>query len=98
LFYERRLKSFARDANDVVAMSASITEQAVRDQLSAMGCNHFEIGILDQGCRMCLLKPWDARSVIRHLRWIRRENARGADIFVRPSDPSALTLIDDLDR
>jgi hypothetical protein len=36
--------------------------------------------------------------VIQHLRWFRRENAGGAEIFVRPSGANALTLIDDLDR
>jgi hypothetical protein len=98
LFYEARRTSLARNANDVVAMSASITEQAVRDHLSAMGCNHYEIGNFDQLGMMRLLKCWDARSVIRHLCWFRRENARGAEIFVRPSGPNALILIDDLGR
>ena len=70
----------------------------MHDQLSAVGCNHYEIGILDQLGMMRLLKRWDARSVIRHLCWFRRENARGAEIFVRPSGPNALILIDDFDR
>ena len=78
-------------------MKGSITQIAVRRQLVAMGCDAYDIGVLQSGGRMLLR---EARSIgwIEHaLRWLKRENVRGAHIFVRPHGEHCLTLIDDLD-
>jgi hypothetical protein len=77
-------------------MSASITRSAVRKQLSAMGCELFEIGVLYQDARMLLRTGWNVDRIDTALGWLRRENARGAHVFVRPCGGSALSLIDDL--
>ena len=77
-------------------MSASITQSVVRKQLCAMGCELFEIGVLRSDGRMLLRSGWSARADRRRSRWLRRENARGAQIFVRPHGAHALSLVDDL--
>ena len=77
-------------------MSASITRVLVRKQLSAMGCESFDIGVLQQCGRMLLRECWRPEQVAAALGWLARENARGAHIFVRPHGEHELTLLDDL--
>jgi hypothetical protein len=61
-----------------------------------MSCELFEIGILRPDGLMLLRSPWSAKQVDAALAWLRRENARGAHIFVRPHGAHALSLVDDL--
>jgi hypothetical protein len=49
-----------------------------------MGCEILDIGVLQQDERMLLRDGWSAEKVLAALGWLRRENARGAHIFVRP--------------
>ena len=77
-------------------MSASITRVAARRQLAAMGCDYFDIGILQQTGRMLLRERWSAEQVESALKWFRRENARGAQVFVRLHGEHALSLLDDV--
>jgi hypothetical protein len=77
-------------------MSASITRSVVRKQLSAMSCKLFEIGVLHQDEQMSLRSGWTLEQIEAALGWLRRENARGAEIFVRPHGANTLSLIDDL--
>jgi hypothetical protein len=77
-------------------MSSDITRCQVRRQLAAMGCDYFEIGVLRADGRMLLREGWTARQIDQEIQRLRRENARGAHIFVRPHGTHALSLVDDL--
>jgi hypothetical protein len=77
-------------------MSASITRSIVAKQLSAMGCQRFDVGILHRNGRMLLRERWNAEQVDAAVSWFRRENARNAHIFVRPHGAHALSLVDDV--
>jgi hypothetical protein len=79
-------------------MSALITRIVVRKQLAAMACDRFEIGVLLQSGRMLLREGWSADRIAESLNWLRRENARGGHIFVRPHGVHELSLVDDLSR
>jgi hypothetical protein len=81
---------------DVYTMSASITHIAALSQLAAMDCSCFDIGVFQQSGRMLLREGWSAGQVESAIKWLRRENARGAQIFVRPHGEHALSLLDDL--
>jgi len=61
-----------------------------------MGCELFEIGILGPDALMLLRSRWSANQIDAAIGWLRRENARGAHIFVRPHGAHALSLVDDL--
>jgi len=61
-----------------------------------MCCKSFDIGVLYQHGRMLLRNGWTAEQVNAALSWLRRENARGAHIFIRPHGAHALSLVDDL--
>src|SRR5713101_3042574 len=77
-------------------MSSIITRSQVRRQLAAMACDYLDIGILRPDGRMLLREAWTARQIEQAMQPLRRENARGAHIFVRPHGAHALSLIDDL--
>ena len=61
-----------------------------------MGCALFEIGVFRMDGRMLLRNGWNVDQIDTALAWLRRENARGAQIFVRPHGTHALSLVDDL--
>ena len=77
-------------------MSSVITRSQVRRQLAAMACDYFDIGILRPDGRMLLREAWTVRQIEQAIQRLRRENARGAHIFVRPHGTHALSLVDDL--
>src|SRR5207249_3007178 len=77
-------------------MSASTTRSVVSKQLRAMSSELFEIGILRPDGLMLLRSRWSAKQIDAALGWLRRENARGAHIFIRPHGVHALSLVDDL--
>ncbi len=77
-------------------MSASIARSVVHRQLHAMDCGLFDLGIFRSDGRMLLREGWRAEQVEAALNWLRRENARGAHIFIRPHGVHTLSLVDDL--
>ena len=77
-------------------MSGAITHSQVRRQLVAMAGEYFDIGILRPDGRMLLREAWTVGKIEEAIQRLRRENARGAHIFVRPHGAHAFSLIDDL--
>jgi hypothetical protein len=77
-------------------MSSVITHSQVRRHLAAMACDYFDVGILRPDGRMLLREGWTVRRIEQAIQRLRRENARGAHIFVRPHGAHALSLVDDL--
>jgi hypothetical protein len=77
-------------------MNGPNTEAELRQQLAAMGCARVDLGALSQAGWMTLATNWSAKALPSALRWLRRENARGAHIYIRPTRLHQLSLIDDL--
>lgn len=77
-------------------MSSDITRSQVRKQLAAMACDYFDLGILRPDGRMLLREAWTVSKIEEAIQRLRRENAHGAHIFVRPHCAHALSLVDDL--
>ena len=93
-----------RDLVDEARMSArpDRTRLAVERQLAAMGQPHYQIGISDQDTGQMMERTWTEPQVLDALSWLKRQNARGANIYIRP-DPKKvpdhdLILVDDLDQ
>ena len=61
-----------------------------------MACDYFDIGILRPDGRMLLREAWTVSQIEEAIQRLRRENAHGAHIFVRPHGAHALSLVDDL--
>src|SRR5258708_2172210 len=73
-------------------MRSVITDRQVTRQLAAMACDSFDIGILRQDGRMLLREAWTPSQIEQAIHEPRRENARGAHIFVRQNGVHALSL------
>lgn len=66
-----------------------------------MGGEAFEVGIRDQAGRM-MTRSWSKAETLKAVPWLKRENAKGADIYVRPATGdgvnAGLVLLDDIER
>lgn len=91
--------SSRRRRNNMAQNLVDRTTQAVRRQLSAMGCDMYEIGIRDQDSGKMMHREWSAPEIEHNLPWLRRMNARGNDIYIRPhkDERHNLVLVDDVD-
>ena len=76
--------------------SRVVAAQVAMDQLEAMGCERFDIGVKRIDGAMILREGWGARQVLKSLLWLRRENLNRGHIYVRPSGVHGLSLVDDL--
>lgn len=66
-------------------------------QLRAMGAESFDVGIGHQAKGM-FNRTWSPHELEASMGWLKRENAQGCNIYIRPDKraPSRLVLIDDL--
>ncbi|MGO9057664.1 MAG: DNA-primase RepB domain-containing protein [Candidatus Binataceae bacterium] len=76
--------------------SRVVAAQVAMDQLEAMGCERFDIGVKRVDGAMILREGWGTRQVLKSLLWLRRENLNRGHIYVRPSGAHGLSLVDDL--
>jgi len=72
------------------------TGTAVRAQLVGMGCALYEVGLLDRVRDAMLDRVWDAARVEASIAWLKRQNAGGDDIYIRPKGSVGLLFVDDL--
>jgi hypothetical protein len=70
--------------------------EAIRKQIDAMGVEAFEVGIRDAKTGRMLNRSWIRTALERAIAWLKRMNARGNDIYIRPEGDHGLVLIDDL--
>ena len=72
------------------------TQEAVRQQVEAMGAGLFEVGVFDSASERMILRTWDKETAIRSIPWLRFENLKGRNIYIRPAGIHSLSLVDDL--
>ena len=77
----------------------NICNMTVERQLKAMGCGLYEIGIRHASKGM-LNREWTAQEVLKAIPWLKHQNYKGCDIYIRPArnKPNRLILVDDLNR
>lgn len=75
------------------------TYLAVRRQLKAMSAEEYEIGIRNKEGKM-LSRVWKEEDALKAVPWLKRQNASGSDIYVRPAGEKnqGILLVDDLNR
>ncbi len=71
---------------------------AVQRQLKAMGEERFEIGIYDRQRDSMRNQELGKSEVLEKLPWLKRENAQGKDIYIRPLGSQGLVFFDDLNQ
>jgi hypothetical protein len=79
-------------------MQPDWTYTAVTRQIKGMGCDMYDVGIRHLARGMLNRERWESADIIKALPWLKRENYRGCDVFIRParSALSRLVLIDDV--
>lgn len=87
------------DATRRADMPTDRTAEAVNRQLEAMDCKLYEVGARDPAKGM-MIRRWAADMVRKSVAWLRRMNAQGNDVYIRPdrATASSLVLLDDLSR
>lgn len=73
------------------------TRAAVQRQIEAMDCELYQIGIFDPDKGM-MMREWDYEMLLKSIDYLKRMNALGNEIYIRPaaSTDAALILLDDL--
>jgi RepB DNA-primase N-terminal domain len=85
-----------------VVFQRMIWIQSAQLQLQAMKVPLFEVGAykarstIESSEPEMFLRTWDGQTILGSLDWLRLQNLRGRNIFVRPKGEHPLSLIDDL--
>jgi len=80
------------------------TSELVRKQVDGMKSDVFELGLFraanveDRRDAEMLPRAWDADTLLRSIAWLRLENMRGRNIYIRPQGEHHLSLVDDLSK
>src|SRR5947209_7628276 len=72
------------------------TQEAVRKQIAGMAAGGFEVGVFDSESERMILRTWNEEAIIKSISWLRFENLKGRNIYIRPAGTHALSLVDDL--
>ena len=72
------------------------TQEAVRQQVEAMGAGVFEVGAFDSASERMIMRTWDKETAIKSIPWLRFENLKGRNIYIRSAGIHSLSLVDDL--
>jgi hypothetical protein len=82
------------------SVASDRTAIAVRQQITAMGSQLFEVGLFkpDAGPAESVMIPrvWDTDQVVKSVSWLRRQNCEGRNIYIRPRGEHDLSMVDDL--
>ena len=78
----------------------SATTTAVRQQIAAMRCELFEVGVFQPETAgtdaSTLLRVWDWDALLRAVPWLQLQNHADGHIYIRPKGEHSLSLVDDL--
>ena len=70
--------------------------EAVQRQVAGLGVERLEVEIRDARSGETTTRTWSGAELERSLAWLKRMNARGSDIHVRPAGEHGLVLVDGL--
>jgi RepB DNA-primase from phage plasmid len=77
------------------------TLEAVQKQVRAMAAEDFEVGLFKPAVEMpsepeMLPRVWNAENLIKSVSWLKFQNRKGRNIYIRPKGEHRLSLVDDL--
>lgn len=72
--------------------------EAIQRQVTALGVPRFEVGIRDAKTGQMMNRTWSRAELLaeQSVAWLKRMNAKGNDIYIRPAGEHGLVLVDDL--
>ena len=56
----------------------------------------FEVGIRDAKTGQMMNREWNRAELEKAVPWLKRMNAKGNDVYIRPAGEHGLVLVDDL--
>ena len=66
--------------------------------MTALGCAQFVVRLVHARDGKAEMRQWSELELLRSLPWLKRMNARGYDVTVRPAGPHGLVLLDGLQQ
>lgn len=69
------------------------TTEAITRQIDAMGVDKFVVAVTDRGHQETQIKVWSRAEMVQGAAWLKRMNARGADIEIHPARDHGLVFL-----
>ena len=70
--------------------------EAIQRQITALDVPRFEVGIREAKTGQMMSREWSRAELEQSAPWLKRMNARGNDVYVRPAGAHGLVLVDDV--
>ncbi|MBC7705054.1 MAG: DNA topoisomerase [Rhodoferax sp.] len=70
--------------------------EALQRQVTALGVPRFEVGIREAKTGQMMNREWDRAELEQAVPWLKRMNAKGNDVYIRPAGEHGLVLVDDV--
>lgn len=70
--------------------------EAIQRQVAALGVECFEVGIREAKTGQMMNREWSRADLEQAVPWLKRMNAKGNDVYIRPAGEHGLVLVDDL--
>ena len=70
--------------------------EALQRQIAALDVPRFEVGIREAKTGQMMNREWSGAELEQSTAWLKRMNAKGNDIYIRPAGEHGLVLLDDL--
>ena len=70
--------------------------EALQKQIKALDVPRFEVGIRKAKTGQMMNREWSRAEVEQSAAWLKRMNAKGNDVYIRPAGEHGLVLVDDL--
>jgi hypothetical protein len=70
--------------------------EALQRQVTALDVPRFEVGIRESKTGQMMNREWSRAEVEESVAWLKRMNAKGNDVYIRPAGEHGLVLVDDL--
>jgi hypothetical protein len=72
--------------------------EALQRQIAALGAERFDLSLREASTGQTTERTWTPKEIEHALAWLKRMNARGHDIHLRPAGEHGLVLVDGLPR
>jgi hypothetical protein len=69
---------------------------AIKKQIAALDVERFEVGLREAKTGLMMNRQWSRAEVEQSAAWLKRMNAKGNDVYIRPAGDHGLILVDDL--
>ena len=70
--------------------------EALERQVAALGVERFEVGLREAKTGQTMHRAWSRSDLVQSAAWLKRMNAQGHDVYIRPAGEYGLVLVDDL--